>query len=63
MKYRGLSEVEGDFVELPSQVMENWAFEPEMLKHYAVHYRTGEVIPNRLTRWHSSGRRSTRSEA
>lgn len=48
VKYRGLSEVEGDFVELPSQVMENWAFHPEMLKHYAVHYRTGEVIPDAL---------------
>ena len=48
VKYRGLTEVEGDFVELPSQVMENWAFEPEMLKHYAVHHRTGEVIPQRL---------------
>ncbi|MDE5709371.1 MAG: M3 family metallopeptidase [Alistipes sp.] len=48
VKYRGLSEVEGDFVELPSQVMENWAFEPEMLKHYAVHYRTDEVIPAAL---------------
>lgn len=48
VKYRSLSEVEGDFVELPSQVMENWAFEPEMLKQYAVHYRTGEVIPQYL---------------
>ncbi len=45
VKYRGLTEVEGDFVELPSQVMENWAFQPELLKHYAVHHRTGEVIP------------------
>lgn len=48
VKYRGLAEVEGDFVELPSQVMENWAFEPEMLEHYAVHHRTGEVIPKYL---------------
>ena len=48
VKYRGLTEVEGDFVELPSQVMENWAFQPELLKHYAVHYRTGEVIPHYL---------------
>ncbi|MCM1301724.1 MAG: M3 family metallopeptidase [Alistipes senegalensis] len=48
VKYRGLTEVEGDFVELPSQVMENWAFEPDVLKHYAVHYRTGEVIPQHL---------------
>ncbi|MCM1150701.1 MAG: M3 family metallopeptidase [Alistipes sp.] len=48
VKWRGLAEVEGDFVELPSQVMENWAFEPEMLKHYAVHYRTDEVIPDQL---------------
>ncbi len=48
VKYRGLSEVEGDFVELPSQVMENWAFEPEMLRQYATHYRTGDVIPQHL---------------
>ena len=48
VKYRGLTEVEGDFVELPSQVMENWAFEPEVLKHYAVHYRTGDPIPQKL---------------
>ncbi|WP_165020379.1 M3 family metallopeptidase [Dysgonomonas sp. ZJ279] len=37
-----------DFVELPSQVMEHWAFEPEVLKMYAKHYETGAVIPNEL---------------
>jgi peptidyl-dipeptidase Dcp len=37
-----------DYVELPSQVMENWAGEPEVLKYYAKHYKTGEVIPDKL---------------
>ena len=48
VRYRGLADVEGDFVELPSQIMENWAFQPEIMKEYAVHHRTGEVIPDAL---------------
>lgn len=37
-----------DFVELPSQIMEHWVFEPDVLKVYAKHYKTGEVIPQEL---------------
>lgn len=46
--YYGTSGVPRDFVELPSQVMEHWVFEPEVLKVYAKHYQTGEIIPAEL---------------
>jgi peptidyl-dipeptidase Dcp len=49
-QYRGTSgtNVARDFVELPSQINEHWAVEPEVLKMYAKHYQTGEVIPDAL---------------
>lgn len=45
---RTAGNVPQDYVELPSQVMENWAGEPQVLKMYAKHYKTGEVIPDQL---------------
>ncbi|VAX16026.1 Dipeptidyl carboxypeptidase Dcp, partial [hydrothermal vent metagenome] len=42
------TETPRDFVEFPSQVMENWALHPDVLKSYAKHYKTGEVIPKEL---------------
>lgn len=49
-QYKGTSgtNVARDFVELPSQINEHWATEPEVLKIYAKHYQTGEVIPDTL---------------
>ena len=49
-KYRGTSSTQRDFVEFASQLMEHWAFEPEVLKMYAQHYKTGAIIPNALVR-------------
>lgn len=40
--------VDRDFVEFPSQLHEHWMLEPELLKVYARHYKTGEVIPDEL---------------
>jgi peptidyl-dipeptidase Dcp len=45
---RTARDVPRDFVELPSQVDENWASEPQVLKAYAKHYKTGKVIPDAL---------------
>ncbi len=49
-QYNSLSgtAVPRDFVEMPSQIMENWASEPEVMKAYFKHYKTGEAIPDEL---------------
>jgi peptidyl-dipeptidase Dcp len=44
----GGTNVPSDFVEVASQIMENWAGDPEVIKTYAKHYRTGEPIPDSL---------------
>ena len=48
VRYNGAGGVERDFVELPSQINEHWAFHPEVLAVYAKHYQTGEIIPMEL---------------
>lgn len=48
LKSQSGTKVDRDFVEFPSQFHEHWAFQPELLKEYAHHYKTGELIPDSL---------------
>lgn len=60
--FKGLLRVERDFVELPSQIMENWALDPQMLRSYAIHYNSRSnssnrgVIPENMIRNITRGR-------
>ncbi|KAI8326244.1 zincin [Martensiomyces pterosporus] len=48
-RFHGTS-TETDFVEAPSQMLENWCWEPSVLRQFAVHYKTGEPIPDQLVK-------------
>ena len=50
VRYQSLAgtAVPRDFVELPSQIMENWAMDPEVMQDYAIHFKTGKSIPKEL---------------
>ena len=48
VRYKGLGDFVRDFVEVPSQLNEHWAFAPEVLAVYAKHWRTGETIPQEI---------------
>ncbi len=60
------AETEWDFVEAPSQIMQHWAWEPDVIERFARHYRTGEPLPRRLaeqmaeSRYLNVGVRATR---
>lgn len=56
VRYASLTRVERDFVELPSQIMENWALEPELLRRYARHYSSNKVISEEMIRKISESR-------
>ena len=56
VRYKGLGRMTRDFVELPSQIMEHWVFEPEMLKEYAKHYETGEIPAELIEKLDKAGK-------
>ena len=57
VRFRGVARTPQDFVELPSQIMENWTHEPAVLAMFAKHFKTGEVIPAELVKKLTDARR------